>query len=202
MQKLEGILIDLGGVLCSVNEQAAWEAWEAHTGLPGESLRAEMYDRGLKEEIDRGLKQPPGIAMFLSFRFETALSLDDWKRIWTSSVQPDPEMDEFAYALAQHLPTALASTTDRLHHKALAEQLSCLERFKGQTVSYEIGYVKPEPRFYHHALEQLGTPAKTTLFIDDKEENVMGALEAGMPALRFTGLAKLRDDLKQFGLLF
>ena len=202
MKKLEGILIDLGGVLCSVDEQAVWDAWQQHTGLPGETLRTELYDRGLKAEVDRGWKQPPGVALFLAYRFEVELTTEDWKRIWASSVKPDPAMDEFAAALAMHLPTALANTTDRIHHRALQEQLTCLERFKGQAVSYELGHLKPEPKFYERALELLGTPAKSTLFIDDKEENVMGALAAGMPALRFTGLEELREDLKQFGLLF
>lgn len=202
MRKLEGILLDLGGVLCTVDEQAVWDAWEEHTGVPGEALRAELYDRGLKDEVDRGWKQPPGVALFLAYRFEVALTTADWTRIWTSSVQADPEMDLFAGTLAQHLPTALASQTDRLHHRKLSEQLTCLERFKGQVVSYEIGHLKPEPRFYQRALERLGTPAGATLFIDDKEENVAGAIDAGMPALRFSGMERLREDLKQFGLLF
>ena len=41
-----------------------------------------------------------------------------------------------------------------------------------------------------------------TLFIDDLEVNVQGAADAGLLALRFTGLEKLQEDLKAYGLLF
>ena len=81
-------------------------------------------------------------------------------------------------------------------------ELTCFELFKDPVVSYEIGHIKPEPQFYQRALEKLGTSAASTLFIDDLEVNVQGASDAGLPAPRFTGLEKLQEDLKAYGLLF
>jgi FMN phosphatase YigB (HAD superfamily) len=198
---IEGVLIDMGGVLCDVDEQRAWDAWQAHTGIAGEVLRAELYDRGLKEEFDKGQKEPGGVSMFLKYRFEIALSKADWINIWGAAVSANAEMDAFARALAVHVPTALASTTDKIHHTKLQGELKCLELFRGQAVSYQIGYIKPDPRFYREALAKLGTNPARTLFIDDREENVQGAVDAGLMGVRFTGLEKLREDLARFGLL-
>ncbi len=116
----------MGGVLCRNDEAPVWRSWEQHTGLPGEALRAELYDRGLKEEFDRGLKHPGGIALFLSMRFNVGLSLDDWAGIWTRAVEPDLEMNALAKSLATQVPCSLASTTDRLHHEKLRGGLDCL----------------------------------------------------------------------------
>ena len=141
-----GVLIDMGGVLCDVDEARAYAAWEAHTKLPAEALRIELYDRGLKEEFDKGLKQPGGVSLFLKYRFEIEFSKADWANIWSAAVSANAAMDEFAKALAAQVPTALASTTDKVHHTKLKSELKCLELFRAQAVSYEIGYIKPDSR--------------------------------------------------------
>jgi len=199
---ISGILIDMGGVLCDVDETRVWAAWEARTGRPGKLLEDELYPRGLKEEFDKGLKEPGGVAQFLKYRFDIfdmPFGKQDWAEIWGSAVSVNAAMDSFARGLAVHLPVALASTTDKVHHTRLRAELTCLELFRAQAVSYEIGYIKPDPRFYREALRLIGTPATHTLFIDDKEENVQGAVDAGMQGLRFLGLEKLRDDLARLG---
>ena len=38
MRKLEGILIDAGGVLCRLHEEGVCAAWEAKSGLPSEEI--------------------------------------------------------------------------------------------------------------------------------------------------------------------
>jgi putative hydrolase of the HAD superfamily len=67
------------------------------------------------------------------------------------------------------------------------------------TSSY-LGLRKPEPAIYHLALEILSRPAERILFIDDREENIASAAEAGLHALLFTGEAKLRDELARLGI--
>jgi FMN phosphatase YigB (HAD superfamily) len=197
---IEGVLIDMGGVLCDVDEQRVYDAWEAHTGIAGEILRAELYDRGLKEEFDKGQKEPAGVSLFLKYRFEIPLTKAAWAEIWGAGVSANSEMNAFARAMAVHVPTALASTTDKIHHTKLKAELTCLELFRAQAVSYEIGYVKPDARFYREAINKLGTNPARTVFIDDREENVQGAVDAGLLGVRFTHLEKLRDDLARLGL--
>lgn len=197
---IRGFLFDMGGVLCRVNEEAAWQAWQQHTGLPGETLRYELYDRGLKEEFDLGMKLPQGVALFLATRFEIEFSYADWKRIWGAVVTPDPEMDALALQLAQLAPTALASNTDPVHHAIMQSGLRCLKQFREQVVSYKIYAAKPDKRFYERAVQALGTDAGETLFIDDRADNVAGAIEAGLHGLLFTGIDKFREDLSKRGI--
>ena len=62
-----------------------------------------------------------------------------------------------------------------------------------------MGLRKPEPAIYRRALDILGGPAERILFIDDRAENVAGAAEAGMKAIRFEGADALRRDLVSLG---
>ncbi len=64
-----------------------------------------------------------------------------------------------------------------------------------------LGLRKPEPAIYLRALDILGRPAERILFIDDRAENVDGAADAGMKAIRFEGADALRRELERLEVL-
>lgn len=71
--------------------------------------------------------------------------------------------------------------------------------FKVAFSSCYVGLRKPEPAIYRRALDILGSDPARTLFIDDRQENVDGAVTAGMKAIRFTGAEALRAQLGNLG---
>jgi putative hydrolase of the HAD superfamily len=73
--------------------------------------------------------------------------------------------------------------------------------FKVTLSSCYLGLRKPEPEIYKRALDILGRPAERVLFIDDRAENVAGAVAAGMKAIRFEGAEALRRELGSLGVL-
>jgi putative hydrolase of the HAD superfamily len=75
------------------------------------------------------------------------------------------------------------------------------EYFEFAFSSCYLGLRKPEPAIYRRALDILGKPAKRILFIDDRTENVAGAVAAGFKAIRFTGAEALRQELENIGVL-
>ena len=48
--------------------------------------------------------------------------------------------------------------------------------------SCDLGVAKPDPAYFHAILDSVGKPGSSVLFIDDLEENVKGALTAGLHA--------------------
>ena len=67
--------------------------------------------------------------------------------------------------------------------------------FKVTLSSCYLGLRKPERAIYRRALDILGRPAERILFIDDRAENVAGAVAAGLKAFRFEGAEALRREL-------
>ncbi len=60
--------------------------------------------------------------------------------------------------------------------------------------------LKPSPEIYQMALQKFGLKAEETLFVDDMQVNVDGAIRSGMHGLQFMGDAdRLREALRQFG---
>lgn len=67
--------------------------------------------------------------------------------------------------------------------------------------SSRVGVMKPDPAIYTMAAEAVATAADDCLFVDDRPENVIGALSAGMPAVRFTTSGRLAAILRRVGLV-
>src|SRR5450631_810964 len=64
-----------------------------------------------------------------------------------------------------------------------------------------LGLRKPDKAIYLTALDILGRPPERILFIDDRAENVAGALSVGMRAIQFQGEQALRKELVSLGVM-
>jgi putative hydrolase of the HAD superfamily len=81
------------------------------------------------------------------------------------------------------------------------EKFGLRAHFKVALSSCYLGLRKPDVAIYKRALDILGRPAERVLFIDDRAENVAGALAAGMKGIRFQGAESLRLQLKDLGVI-
>ncbi|MBX3575975.1 MAG: HAD family phosphatase [Rhizobiaceae bacterium] len=74
-----------------------------------------------------------------------------------------------------------------------------LDRPRGVTVSGEVKMIKPERGIYDHHVRAFGLEPSKSLFIDDSQKNVDGAIAAGWQAVLFTDARQLRSDLAALG---
>ena len=75
-----------------------------------------------------------------------------------------------------------------------------LHQLRSKVVSGPIGIRKPSREIFEYALRSFGIDARTTIFIDDKSENVIGANSAGIRAVRFADPYRLRRLLIDAGI--
>jgi len=69
--------------------------------------------------------------------------------------------------------------------------------FDYMVISAEVGLVKPDPRIYLLALEELGARPEESVFIDDMLVNVEAAQALGMAGIHFTHPEQALEALKQ-----
>jgi len=72
---------------------------------------------------------------------------------------------------------------------------------RGVTVSGDIGLIKPDLAIYETHVESFDLDPAASLFIDDSQKNVDGAIDAGWHSVLFTDSAKLREDLQRFNVI-
>jgi putative hydrolase of the HAD superfamily len=73
--------------------------------------------------------------------------------------------------------------------------------FRVALSSCYLGLRKPDLVIYKRTLDILGRPPERILFIDDRAENVAGAVAAGMHGIQFHGAESLRQELSALGVL-
>ena len=68
-------------------------------------------------------------------------------------------------------------------------------------ISETLQLVKPNPEFFRAVCDKMGVRPHEAIMIDDRDENLAGAAEAGMKAIKFEGFEKLSDHLAHMGIL-
>jgi HAD superfamily hydrolase (TIGR01509 family) len=110
-----------------------------------------------------------------------------------SNVANEP-LFSYIRELAPHYTIGLLSnaSADWLQHLFSPEQCAL---FKAVALSYETGFVKPDPRAYEIIAERLGLEVGECLLVDDQERFCTGAREAGMPAIWYKSVEQLKAEL-------
>lgn len=83
---------------------------------------------------------------------------------------------------------------------ALENQFAWVAEFKYTIWSCRVASAKPDPHIFRLAQEKLHVAPGEILFIDDREENIRAAREAGFLGIVFKDIAQLERDLKAQGL--
>lgn len=93
---------------------------------------------------------------------------------------------------------ALSNFSGELFRRA-RPRLAFVDWFDGMVISGDEGVIKPDPRIYALLLERYALDAGATVFIDDRVDNIDGAIAAGMHGIVFTSADQLRTDLRALG---
>jgi len=72
-----------------------------------------------------------------------------------------------------------------------------LKLFDAISLSYKTGHVKPEPKAYSSAADELGVLPEECVFVDDRSIHVNGALDAGMKAVLYEDFESFKHQMDE-----
>ena len=199
---LRAVIFDYGMVLTGQPDTKAHDAMLRITGLPFEKFEALYWTD--RHAYDEG--KLTGIAFWQKLSRDSNLDLPQttieelsrWDaRMWTAQ---NPAMLAWQKQLKQHgLLTAILSNMGDSVLESIQREFDWLPRFDVLIWSFEHNMAKPDPAIYRLALQKLGTSPEESLFIDDKQVNIDAAHALGMPAIQFSNVERLRNDLVTAG---
>lgn len=199
MQKIKAVAFDWGGVLAD--------------NVFNDLLN--FYSRFLKVDIDR--LRPIYEKYYHDFLVNRIKEVDFWKNICRDLQKPNPvgndSLMRAAFVQAYKPHNQVIELVIRLEKKGyLLGLLSDAEapaakfffdqdylHFDAVVFSSMVGREKPDKKIYRLLLEELGTAPTETIFIDDLEENVRGARQAGLVSFRFLNPEQTQAELTKFG---
>jgi putative hydrolase of the HAD superfamily len=185
---IHAVLFDYGLVLSGPPDPHAWERmkdllqadeasfhaayWRHREAYDRGALTADAYYAAVASDLNRELD-----AATLAGLNEADVAL------WT---QPNHEMIAWAAALQQAgYKTGILSNIGDAIEAGILARFDWLQDFNHHTFSHRLRIAKPDLAIYRHAAEGLGEEPGNILFVDDREENILAAREAGMTAVQY-----------------
>lgn len=205
--KPQFLYFDLGNVLLTFSNERACEQMAAVAEVAFEDVARLVIGPHERES--------------LLWRFEHGLvSEDEFFAKFCSELDVEPDRHELeiaasdmfapiesSFALVRDLKAAghrlgILSNTNPVHWRFLTDGRFPIlrEAFEQYATSFDARSMKPDRVVYDYAVEKCGVPAEQVFFVDDRIENVEGAITAGLDAVQYKDHDQLEDDLKSRGI--
>lgn len=93
---------------------------------------------------------------------------------------------------------ALASNSHPMQVR-VDEEKGMYDLFNVCVLSHKIGVKKPDPGFFDIIASKLSIPHRNIVLIDDRKNNIEGAISTGMLGITFINTQQMRRDLQTLG---
>jgi putative hydrolase of the HAD superfamily len=196
----EFFYFDLGKVLLDFDHEVACRNVAALTGLSPEVVRLTIFESGLELRYEAGELTTEEFHAEFETRTGAKVAIDLLSHACSDMFALKPEMAPLLAELsAAGHRVGLLSNTNIAHWRYVYpnryEEL--WPHFELFALSFELKSLKPLPRIYEQAAALAGVPASAIFFVDDRADNVAGAVAAGLDAIRFESAAQVRQELKR-----
>jgi putative hydrolase of the HAD superfamily len=166
------------------------------------------------EEISRLLKEDPQAIAYetgtitsakffshLKKRLKYKGTAKELRAAFSEIFTPLTEHITLAALLAPHYPLAIISNTNEAHIVHAEATYSFFSLFRARIYSHQVKAMKPDRAIYQAALAALGgIDPLETLFIDDLEPNILGAVKLGWQTIHLRPEVDLRVALASYEL--
>jgi putative hydrolase of the HAD superfamily len=202
------IYFDLGNVLLSFSHERMCRQMAAAAGVSAELVRETLFGSRMGPSVQWRFERGDLNALNVYEHFCEASGVrPDMERLFAAGCDMFGPIEE-SVAIVERLHAAgerlgIMSNTNPIDWAFVASgEFPFLNRcFEQIVLSFEVRSMKPEREIYETAVQCAGVAAGEVFFTDDRQENVAGALAAGLDAVLFTTPAALADALVERGVL-
>lgn len=197
----QALLVDLGKVLVGFDHQVTCNRLAEVTGASAGHLRSVLFG-DLETAFDRG--RLSASAFFRACEKEAGLrrlSDEVWARAWRDIFHPLPDAIAALARVRPGVRRVLVSNTNALHWEGVLGVFDPLELVDALVLSFRVGAVKPEPRFWDAALAAAECAPGECLYADDRPELVTAASARGIPGFVVQETGSFAAELDRRGLL-
>jgi HAD superfamily hydrolase (TIGR01509 family) len=197
------VLFDMEGVLSHYDRSARVDHLSAVSGQTPDAVRHAIWGSGLEARADAGQISDDEYLSALGTLLGCPIHRDDWLAARRASITPYAEVIALAAKVAERSRIAVLTNNCRLVTDHIGYLNPPVAQLFGPHVyaSASFGAAKPAAQAYLRCLDQLGVSATNTLFIDDTDTNVAGAVDAGLHGYKFVSADALSEELARRRLL-
>ncbi len=204
-RQIGDILFDLGNVLVRFD-------WDIALSRLARYLSGDMASL-LKRDKQAFLRlfHEPGAALesgeidfeefhrIMSDRLGINIEKTEFYGIWCDIFELDEDMASLGEELSKDYGTWLVSNTSEAHYQWIIDKFPRVLFYRDAALSFNLKVMKPSAKYYSLLIEKFGIDPTRAVFIDDIQENVEGAIRAGMTGIVFRGQENLVTELGIIG---
>lgn len=127
------------------------------------------------------------------------VALDLLHAKWVDMFELQPRMVDLAHRLSDRYRVHLLSNIGDLHWAHLSREYGFHRIGHGALPSFVAGHMKPDADIYAEAERRFGLDPRSTVFIDDRTENVAAARARGWQAIEHSGFHTTASALQALG---
>ena len=199
MKTVKVVLFDLGNVLVRYTPESFW----TELGLE-DKTQWRKFEKGvhqLSTKFEMGKIDTERFLGELEILFKKKFTREALcKAVASVLTRPIRGMNALVARVANSTEAGLVSNTNEMHYVYCLGAIPSLKFLPKHFLSYKLGVMKPDPRFYKAVIRSLGEKPSSMIFIDDVEENVRGARKAGMVGIVFQNAKQLEGRMGELGL--
>lgn len=200
---IQMVYFDLGNVLLHFDHQLSCQNLGRLFEVPSSEVQQVVFESGLEDQYESGQISTREFYELLCERWERKPPLREVCHAAADIFRINhPTVSLLAQLKAAGYRTGILSNTCEAHWQFVADGRFrfLVDFFDSLILSYEVKSMKPDSKIYQAAIEEAKLEADEIFFMDDRQENVDGALTSGLHAVHFTHGHRLAYDFHKRGI--
>lgn len=194
---VDTIFFDWGGVLADDPGDGFLNKLLQQLGATDEQVQ-EIYTTYMRRFMRGELsEQEYWQALELSYGLEIKSNISDEFLAWEGLKVNDKVLNLVREAKAKNITTAILSNVIEPTYTVL-QRSGCYDLFDYVIASCKVGYAKPQSEIYDIALKTTSSSAERSLFIDDKQANLLPAQEMGFSTILAMNPVQIIRDTRKY----
>jgi putative hydrolase of the HAD superfamily len=186
MPKIKAVIFDFGGVLVGMVDDRPRIKLAEQLGVPLSHLDDLVFFSKSAQKASKGeikvAQHWQAVGEALGIKPE---DMPDFLEQYWSADDVNWELLDFIRSLHPRFKVGLLSNAWDDLRETMHTRWDIDGLFDELIISAEVGFVKPDPRVFHLALDRLGVQPPEAIFIDDMLVNVEAARQLGIGAIKF-----------------
>ncbi len=201
--EIKGIIFDLGNVLVNFDHFLAAQKVASLTSLTPQDIYGLFFNSEITKKFEEG-KIPPKkffseVKKLLKLKITYGEFLPIWNEIFFLT-KDNQKVLRLARRLNKQYCLAMLSNINTLHYDYLEEKFPVFSAFDHIFASFQMGCIKPDPKIYLKALNNMGVLPEEAFYTDDRFDLIEQARKLGIKAYVYKGYEQLKQDLLKEGI--
>ncbi len=198
---IKTIIFDLGNVIVKVDRTNLFNQLAINSNKSIDYIKNYYENSSARRLFERGKLKPKEFYDKLVNELNLNMNFKEFSKYYCNIFTLNNDIAKLIKKLKRNFRLVLLSNTDILHFEYIKNKFKIVDIFDDYTLSYKVGFRKPNPIIFINALSKIKTLPFNCVYFDDIPEFVYIARLMGVKAFQYKNVKKLVNDLNKVGVL-